>query len=329
MSDDHLFPERAAPRDLAEIIQKLCTRLGRPERFVDNRGYEHEIVGAAISDDGSRQAWIEGRSKWLNKETMDIEYRLKAIVDGRQALDWEVATYNPFFGCDVGMMAWRQDTVVVVYTEKHQTIVASVPLSGVPRLFTIEHEWVLKDNAIYTLSEAPGLVEGVTIPDLRRTLPLETGAPLRALPLPEDAAAFRRELQAALFPPSAPAIEADMIVGSLAYRFWDRWPEPRTSYPHGRRWNPPSWLPFYWHESLPKEDRGYFLDLLDYGAAQKTCVSRRCAAIADACRKGSLPEKVHDSFWAEWSVKAFEKSLDLFPDGFRRAFEILRPISSK
>src|SRR5258706_3539248 len=90
--------------DQTEPVRRAAELLGRKVSVTDEQGYECEIVGATVSEDGRRLAWVEGRSKQVSKDVTDITYRLKARVDGEAAIEWEVATYNPYFGCDVGCM---------------------------------------------------------------------------------------------------------------------------------------------------------------------------------------------------------------------------------
>jgi hypothetical protein len=335
--------------DQADFIRRAGELLGRPVAYTDEQGYEHEIVGASIADNGRRVAWVEGRSKELDKGVMDVTFHLRALVAGKDAIRWEVATYNPYFGCDVGYIGWWGDQVILVYREKHRTLVAAAPLAGSVNLFPIDDEWSLAENTIYYKSREPDLLETVFIPELVRGLPFgadalsRLSAPLR-LPLPEDAAKFQGDLHKALFDGSGLKLEKDLILGALGYRFWHQWPTAVESYSETGTlgpWNSPCWLPFYWHTALPEQEGKAFLHLLDQVGEMKTpedltpvslaaaYIIKRCSALAAVCRKGSLPERTHCAFWVGWSEKAFAKDLSLFPEGVGRAFKHLRQYKAR
>lgn len=324
--------------DQAEPIRRAAELLGRKVSFTDAQGYECEIVGAAISDDDRRVAWVEGRSKQV-KDAVDIAYHLNARVAGKDVIRWEVATYNPYFGCEVGYMGWWGDEVLVVYREKHRTLVAAAPLSGGVRLFPIDDEWSLEGNAIHYEGRDPDLTEVLFLPELVRGVPFpKLTTPVR-LPLPSDAAAFQRDLHRALFEGSGLQLEKDLILGALGYRYWQAWPMAVGSYAGTSTlgpWNSPCWLPYYWYTMLGEPERKAFLQLLDQVGAMKppsdlsalslawTYIARRSAVLAAVCRAGKLPEGVHCAFWAGWSEKAFAHDLALFPEGLGRAFKQLR-----
>jgi hypothetical protein len=330
--------------DPTEAINEVARRLGRPPVRKDADGYEREIVGACVSADGARLAWIEGRSKLVGR-IWDVEFVLHATVDGRETITWTVDTYNPFFGCAVGWMGWMGDDVVAVYREKHRTIVAVVRAGAAARLVAIDDEWSLTGDVVYYASEEDALVEGMQLPTLARLTPLAASAvarmtePLRA-PLATDATAFQSELRGRLFGAEPPQPEADLVIGALAFRFWDQWPAVTESYDAIERFRflSPRWLPFYWHVMTHPQDGGAMLRLLD-GLAAGTSdaiptdaltaaaayVRERSRVLAAACRAGALPAQSRCFFWVDWSRAAIEQYLRLFPEGFRRGFEGLRP----
>jgi hypothetical protein len=158
--------------DQSDAIALASRLLNRPAVFTDEKGYEHEIVGAAVEENGSRIAWVEGRSKQMKPDLMDVEFRLRAQVAGQEVLSWEIATYNPYFGCQVGYIGWWGDQVILVYREKHATLVACAPLKGNASLFPIYDEWSHAKNVIYYRSEEPDLVEVLFLPELVGGLPV-------------------------------------------------------------------------------------------------------------------------------------------------------------
>ena len=151
----------------AEPVGAVCERLSRPDRFVDGDGYERGITAGAIHPERDRIAWVEYRCKQRRDGFLDIEFRLKAQVDGRPAIDWIVKTYNPYFGCRVGYMAWHGDRVVVIYREKHQTYACSLCPSGARELVPTADEWAVVGDQISFRSDEPGFVERLALPELR------------------------------------------------------------------------------------------------------------------------------------------------------------------
>src|SRR5262249_9714256 len=138
-------------------------------RLVDARGYEREIIAGAVHPENGWIAWVEYRCKVQRAGYLDIEFRLKALVEGRGAIDWIVETYNPFFGCRVGYMAWHAGRVVVNYREKHDTYACSLSATGGRgELVKIADEWAVVENQITYCSDEPDFVERLALPDLRR-----------------------------------------------------------------------------------------------------------------------------------------------------------------
>jgi hypothetical protein len=157
------------PLDQAdEMIRTVCERLNRPDCYVDEDGYERGITAGAVHPEKNWCAWVEYRCKERANGYVDIEFRLKAEVESRLAIDWIVETYNPYFGCRVGYMAWHGDRVVVIYREKHHTYAFSHSPSGARELVQIADEWAVVGDRIGFRSDEPGFVERLTLPELRR-----------------------------------------------------------------------------------------------------------------------------------------------------------------
>lgn len=110
-------------------LEAVCHLLQGPPLWQDSAGYQMEIVAAAVEPSQHLVAWVLCRQKMVNRSGrawLDIEYRLKAQEDGQEIIDWEVSTYNPFFGCRVGYIAWHGDRVIMIYREKHDTYISSL-----------------------------------------------------------------------------------------------------------------------------------------------------------------------------------------------------------
>lgn len=152
-----------------EAIRAVCERLDRPAHLVDAEGYEREITAGAVHPEKDWIAWVEYCCKERRARYLDIEFRLKAQADGREAIDWIVETYNPFFGCRVGYMAWHGERVVIIYREKHETYACSLSATGGRReLVEIADQWAVVGDQITSCSDEPDFVERFALPDLRR-----------------------------------------------------------------------------------------------------------------------------------------------------------------
>lgn len=351
---DSLFPARDDPdAGQAAAVAAVCARLGRPRESLDADGYTHTIVGGALA--GDRVAWVEQR--WQDHGYEDIEeYTLFMWGGDQPRRAWIVDTYNPWFGCEVLHLRWIGPEVTMIYAEKHHTIACVLAPGGAPRLRAIDSHWQVVDDVVFHASESRGLVERLTLPALLRCAPLSVADAAGALaegtcepppPLPDDPAALRRQICARLPAISGPT--AELLVGALAYRFWDQHPPLSGSYAEayahsGGRWNPPCWLPFYWHHTRPPSEAERLLAELDAVAARLPAVhddteavaelaarhiAVRCGELATACRAGHLPEGTACYFWFERSQAAFAAAQSLFPPGMWAVWTELRPRASE
>lgn len=347
---DELFPERDEPDDaMTEAIAAACARLGRAAEVTTANGELNTVVAAAL--DGERVAWVEQR--WRNAGYEDIEgYTLWAC--GATEWGWEVDTYNPWFGCTVHWMRWFGDSLVVVYSEKHRTIACALDREGAPRMRVVSSAWQIVGDTLLFASEARGLVERVSLPELVVWAPLPADAAARELSagtcsppasLVEGTPAFWREVARRL-----PAVDerlVEVLIGSLAYRFWQPRPPVTTSYEQAYaardEWNSPCWLAFDWVRSRGEaEMHGLIADLEAIaGRAAVGCgveemaaelaarhIAGRCSELAAACRVGRLPEGVSSYFWAPWSQAGFAGAERLFPAGMWAAWLELRESAS-
>ena len=322
-------------------LDRVSEVLGRPTRCLDEDGFQREVIAAAVGAPGEL-AWVESRAKGT-AEAMDVSFQLFARRGGEQLLKWEVETYNPYFGCIPGHLSWWGERILFVYREKHRTVAASVPLTGEASLHLMDDEWEIEGNLLICPDE--DLVEVRLLPHLTRGHPIPNEfflQPPKAeeLALVEDREGFQRDLAEWLFPLTKPTdLETGLLIGSLAYSFWDSGQPLRAVYRGGghRRWESPRWLPFYWALSLSGDERSQFVGYLSSmfrGWARKSgdalycavrIVGRRLDALAKAAEAKHLPPGTHDFFWNEWSLELFERDLDLFPAGFREAYWALEP----
>lgn len=158
------------------------------ETFHDDQGYKHEITAGAVHPSWGHIAWVEYKEKEVEREGrpwFDCEYRLKARVDGHIAIDWIIDTYNPFFGCRIGYLAWHGDHVVAIYREKHDCYACSLAVGQPVKLVEIAHQWLVAKDVIAYRKWQSAVVERLAIPGLQPLPPL-TGEEAEATGLRGD-----------------------------------------------------------------------------------------------------------------------------------------------
>jgi hypothetical protein len=336
-------------RDQSESIAAVSSALQRAPVTTDEAGYEIEIAGGSVDAKSGRIAWVESRSKDLGGH-VDVQFRLLGEHDGRRIVDWEVATYNPYFGCHVGFVAWYGDQIALTYHEKHRQILAVVSATGAS-LVDIDDEWLREEDRVFYSAREKGLLESRRLPDLEARLPRplecvdERGA-IRGLnssrdELVVDRDAFVSAVALRLWDAIRRTDAEELVIGSLAYPFWDPGPAPRSTYERGsrRRWSSPSWLPFYFGEVQNESDRRHYLELLQTAATYSPkplrplsiadaaaelaarYIAGRMGPLIAACENHRLPEREY--FWDDHSLDAFKEDLDLFPVGLQTTLEAL------
>lgn len=338
----------------ATAIDEVCARLGRPRSWIAEDGFEHTIVAGAVRP--WDEAWVERRGRddggWE-----EVEFHLWMGSHGARERVWCVETYNPYFGCEVGLLQIGHDGVVMVYREKHRTVLAVVG-DGV-RMRAIGSRWRVDGERVLWQSEAArGLVEWAYVPELVMGLPVPLAWADRALaadgaelPWPraaaiEDVAAVQAAIVRRLFGARAPEPLAGLLVGALAWKFWapevavvERYDElPGSLGAH----NDPHWLPWYWQQELAGAQAQAVLTVMEELAGREPAapeagaqgwrvelacrhVAERCVELAAACRAGRLPAGERCFFWVAWSQAGFAAGpRGRYPDGLWRVWEALR-----
>ena len=328
-------------RDVADIAD----RLGRAAAFTDENGFENDIIAGAIADRGHKMAWVDSRCK-DNGGAVDITFTLRARIDDRPVIEWEIASYNPYFGCDVQFIGWWGETVIVIYSEKHHTVLAALTEEQPPLVRFIGDEWELREDRVYYRSKAPGLLEIIQLAGLTPNAPLpecmfvDAGEPCESLAEPSDRDSLALAVKTAAFGSVSWQPETDLLIGSQLYPFWTVLPEAGhdydTPYRNSFSWNLPKWLPVYWHLKTENNGSSAMISTLEQGlgAAPNTDsdlanralvhLKARCNELLVACKDGRLPDGEYCYFWMDWSVERFEADIEAFPAGLATCFNGLR-----
>lgn len=331
-------------------IDEVCVCLGRPRQWLADDGFEHTIVGGAV--DGPRVAWVERRCRddggWV-----DVEFCLRVRIAGALVRVWCVETYNPYFGCEVGLVRIGAEAVTLVYGEKHRTLLAVVPWVGAVQLRAIDRRWRVEgERVLWQCDEARGLVAWAWSSGVMDGLPLPLGcldaAPVwsRAWPV-EDVAAMQAAIVRRLWGERPPEPLAGLLVGALAWPYWAPAVPVVECYDAlpGRlgEHNDPHWLPWYWQQSLAGAEAEAVLAGLERIAGREATapgedvqgwrvelacrhVAERCVELVAACRTGRLPAGEWCHFWASWSQAGFAAGpRGRFPEGLWQVWASLRP----
>lgn len=144
--------------------------LGREQFFVDRKGYECELIAAAVNHELRQVAYVESRAKkkwWSSVVNVSIKLHLHDMNGTDRSTD--IKSYNPFFGCDVRFFQWYGLTCVLIYREKHDTYVCRFGADEWPPSFIeIEDRWLIKGSVLAYSGYKEKIVHRMTIPELDR-----------------------------------------------------------------------------------------------------------------------------------------------------------------
>lgn len=151
-------------------IQLVAHTLGVPIKYVDADGYEVEIIAGAVHELGY-VAYVECRSKETG-DYVDVNFVIHLRVAGQPNGSWPIETYNPYFGCDVRLFGWLENSVLFIYREKHRTY-ACVFGPGRPALFReLADDWVINGRVIGFWKWKEFKVSRLSVPELTRLEPI-------------------------------------------------------------------------------------------------------------------------------------------------------------
>ena len=151
-----------------ETIKQVASILGREPFFVDKRGYECELIAAAIHSPTNRVVYVESRAKkrWWSS-MVDITIKIHYVDTNGKSSAVDIESYNPFFGCDVAMIEWINDDVaLLIYSEKHWTFVYRIGDMWPPQFEKIDERWSIKDDVLSFMAYKADVVERLQIPSL-------------------------------------------------------------------------------------------------------------------------------------------------------------------
>ena len=151
-----------------EAIEQAASILRREPFFVDKRGYECELIAAAVHPSTNRVVYVESRAKkrWWSS-IVDITIKIHCIDANGKSASVDIESYNPFFGCDVGMLEWIDDDIaLLIYSEKHWTFVYRISDTWPPQFAKIDERWSIKDDILSYMTYKSDVVQRLRIPSL-------------------------------------------------------------------------------------------------------------------------------------------------------------------
>lgn len=179
-SDDHLFSGGRPNPAMAGIplrftssgsnpdvsrIEDASRMLGRPVKYVDEDGWEQEIIAATALNSRDELAYVSCTSKDQgNFVAVSFEFRVRD-TNGHETIS-EIESYNPYFGCDVHFMEWRGKSAVLVYREKHATYVATCASGGPACYVKISDYWIVNGDVLGYWFHKDLEVRRLSLPDL-------------------------------------------------------------------------------------------------------------------------------------------------------------------
>ncbi len=152
-----------------EAIKQAASILGREPFCVDRRGYECDLIAAAVHSPTNRVVYVESRAKkrWWSS-MVDIAIKIHYVDANGKSASVDIESYNPFFGCDVGLIEWINDDVaLLVYSEKHWTFVYRIGDTWPPQFVKIEERWSIKDDVLSFMAYNADFVQRLQIPSLK------------------------------------------------------------------------------------------------------------------------------------------------------------------
>jgi hypothetical protein len=164
--------------DFTEDIAQLCKILNRQSEFVDAAGYTNELTAATIDLESERYAWVECKSKEADIHGyVDVHFYLYVMVKKRIVVEWEIETYNPYFGCQVELLHWLPEHLIIIYHEKHDNFICSFnvrsieptkpPISKPIARRELPDEWSIGADMVVSSSATVDKVDRMALPTLK------------------------------------------------------------------------------------------------------------------------------------------------------------------
>jgi hypothetical protein len=152
----------------ADSIDEAAEILQRPSSYRDSKGYQTDLLGAAIHPQRIHVAYVQSRMKkrwWSAMWSVSIKIHLWTAPGADRSVD--IMSYNPFFGCDIEHFEWMGDNVLLVYSEKHNTYACTFGTTWPPSFVQIRPYWTLEKNVLRYGDKADTMPSQLSLPDFK------------------------------------------------------------------------------------------------------------------------------------------------------------------
>lgn len=274
-----------------ELLQQIHQASGRRVYEIEaGQGGLVRLVWAGAVDASGRVAWIEFCNSGY--EGVPTGTMLRIAGGGRVLCELELDDdCSPLYR-NIHRLSWQGDHVIAI-CDLSRTLVASISASGGPaKVWAISHRHAADENrVVYVPYDTPGVLEALSLPDLRPLLPIPLGTDLwgchnlrlsggeiaveaegaqarLALPPPNLGLAgpeLAGDVERALTREAAPGA-LPLVVACALGPFWITTAEPRPLDPEPERdWL--HWFPLRWYQHLQargdEREASALLSLLD------------------------------------------------------------------
>lgn len=169
-----------------EMIARAANLLGREPFFVDDQGFERELIAAAVHPAGQRIAYVESRAK-VERQFVDITIKIHYVDSDGKSSSVDIESYNPFFGCDVGLLEWVNDDIaLLIYSEKHWTFAYRIGDRWPPQFVKIVERWQVRDDVLSYMGYQADVVKRLRIPSFEPLADISTIEAERDGTIPPD-----------------------------------------------------------------------------------------------------------------------------------------------
>ena len=172
-------------------ITEAASILDRPVFFVDDNGYEREIIGAAING-ANDLAFVESRAKEIAKDpygsaVIDVQFQVHLMRHTGAHNFTGLLSYNPYFGCDVRFLEWFGKYAILIYREKHSTYACCLNNDDWPPEFIeIADRWIINNNVLSFMHYNDTIVRRRMLPHLGQLESIDVSEAEQTGQLPPD-----------------------------------------------------------------------------------------------------------------------------------------------
>ncbi|MDB4932251.1 MAG: hypothetical protein JWM10_4735 [Myxococcaceae bacterium] len=185
MSDDHATLLAAIgralglPKPYAETVAGRLDAVALGTLASPPAGAGCEVLGGAVDAARGRVAWVEQRSEdAADDDYVPVEIDLRFAWDGELRAVVVPYTYNPYFGCDVHLARWYGDRFVLLYTEKHKTLLSHFdPPYEAQKSVGIGGSFIVDGDAVYWLDRSDAVLRGRMVATMTETGVLSVPGP--------------------------------------------------------------------------------------------------------------------------------------------------------